>query len=272
MKRILLIITAFAAMTSCQKSLIERSSDSGSLTLNLKNDPIVEVVTKNTTDVPVDNFNVYINKDNQVYRQYKYSAMTAPIAVPAATYTVSADNYTVTEALSANNGWGDVRYYGISEAKAVNTGQNTDYQVTCRVANTAVSVIFDPSVANYFEQGFKLTAYTDVNRKLTYELASGTTSGTVANVGYFESGNSLLYQFVGTYKGDTVKKEIVGTIPEEKLAAATHLYLTFKVNNLEGTLKPTITVITECQSLYETITVDPTGNGSIVPDSNDNSN
>ena len=54
--------------------------------------------------------------------------------------------------------------------------------------------------------------------------------------------------------------QIVGT---KELSAATHLHLTFTINEQVGNLgKPVINVVADCQDLNKTITVDPSEGGS----------
>ena len=81
-------------------------------------------------------------------------------------------------------------------------------------------------------------------------------------VGYFNGGATLNYVFSGTYIIDNEQMTITGS---KTLQAATHVHMTFRMSGQNGSVgKPEIVVDTSCEDLYETITVDPSGDGSFV--------
>lgn len=242
---------------SCQKSIIQKETD-GRLSLLLENSPIVEVLTKADGDqVSVDDFNVYVASDDAVFT-YVYKNMPSVITVPVGFYTVSADNVTETEALTSPDEWGQVRYAGTSEQKEVVAGLNpTRYSLTCTMVNTAVSVVFGENIDKHFAD-YAITLYTDEGRKLEYTPSN--TTGETPAVGYFSSGVDLTYVFSGTYIIGNEPMTITGS---KKLQPATHLHLTFRMSQQNGTVgKPEIVVDYTCDDLYETITVDPSEGGS----------
>lgn len=248
-----------AVSASCQKSLIERQAE-GQIALQLQNSPVIETVTKaGDADVNVDDFNVYVSSDDATFT-YVYKDMPTVITVPVGFYTVSADNITETESLTTPDKWGQVRYAGTSEEKEVVAGVNpTQFSLTCTMVNTAVSVVFGENIDKHFTD-YKITAYTVDTRKLEYTPEN--TTGTTPAVGYFSSGIALNYVFSGTYIIDDEPMTITGS---KQLLPATHLHLTFKMSEQNGTVgKPEIIVDTTCEDLYETITVDPSEGGSFV--------
>lgn len=250
-------VLASAALVSCQEKLIERRVD-GHLALRVENSPVVETVTKaGEEDVNTDNFTVYIvstdasHSESDTYANYQAKGT---IKVPAGNYTVSAENVTDAVAHPAEPlGWGQPRYYGISEEKPVTAGPvPTPFEVTCRMANTALSVVFDASVEEYFSD-YQVVAYVDEGRKLTYDEQTTT-------IGYFGSGKNLYYDFSGTYKKDSQTKTIKGHYSQ--IAPATHLHLTFKIKeqpeeDTDADMGISIEVITDCEDLYRNVTVDP---------------
>ena len=255
---------ASAALVSCQEMLIEKRAD-GMLALSVENSPVIEAVTRAGEDVDTDLFTVYITSSDGTFSQsntYAYYQQQGTVTVPAGRYTVSAENVTDAVAHPAD-GWGQARYYGASEEKEVTAGPDpTPFEVECRMVNTAVSVVFDASVAELFED-YKVVAYVDEDRKLTYDEST-------SSIGYFGSNATLFYVFTGTYIQDSQAKTIVGHY--NNIAPATHLHLTFKIKEQPGggeveedpKLGITLDVIPTCEDLYENITVDPSENGSFV--------
>lgn len=259
MKKYIFAVMAIMMAASCQKSVIQRETE-GRISLSLDNSPVVEAITKASgEDVSVDDFNVYVSSSNATF-SYIYKDMPSVITVPVGFYTVSADNVTEIESLTQPDKWGQVRYAGTSQEKEVVAGLNpTKFTLTCRMVNTAVSVVFGENIAKHFKD-FKITAYTVDTRKLEYTPAN--TVGENPAVGYFNSGAALNYVFSGTYIIDNEPMTITGS---KTLQPATHLHLTFRMSQQNGAVgKPEIIVDTTCEDLYETITVDPSEGGSFV--------
>ena len=254
------IIAMMSFMTlSCQKSLIQRETE-GQLSLQLENSPVVEMITKaGGEEVSVDDFNVYVSSEDATFT-YVYKDMPSVITVPVGFYTVSAENVTETQSLTSPDKWGQVRYAGTSVEKEVAAGLNpTQFSLTCKMVNTAVSVVFGENIDKHFTD-YKITAYTVDTRKLEYTPAN--TVGENPAVGYFNSGIVLNYVFSGTYIIDDEPMTITGS---KTLQPATHLHLTFRMSEQNGAVgKPEIIVDATCEDLYETITVDPSEGGSFV--------
>lgn len=103
-------------------------------------------------------------------------------------YTATAENCDELTALSANDGWGQRRFYGVSDLFGIKIGEVTKVGIPCSVANTGVEVVFDESVPQYFTTSYKVTV-TDGNRSLVFDSATGGSrvSNVVTNgkTGYF---------------------------------------------------------------------------------------
>ena len=251
---------ASAALVSCQEMLIEKRAD-GMLALSVENSPVIEAVTKAGEEVDTDLFTVYITSNDGSFSQsntYAYYQQQGTVTVPAGRYTVSAENVTDAVAHPAD-AWGQARYYGASEEKEVTAGPDpTPFEVECRMVNTAVSVVFDASVAELFEV-YEVEAYTVETRKLTYDASSS------SSVGYFPS-DVLYYRFTAKYtESDTETKSFTGHCD---IDPATHMHLTFKIKeqppvDTDGDMSISIDVITDCEALYSDITFDPS-DGSVT--------
>lgn len=242
----------FATATSCQEKLIERVAD-GRISLLLDNLPAVQVVTK-AGDISADDFTVYVSSDNATFT-YVYKDMPDVVTVPVGFYTVSAENVTESVSLSQPDQWGQARYYGVTEEKEVTTDiAPTQYSLTCTMINTAVSVEFGENIDMHFSD-YSVQAYTDENRKLDY-------LPTADKAGYF-SAKTLYYEFTGKYLDNSEPMTITGS---KQLQPATHLHLTFRMSEQNGSMsKPVEIIIDErCDDMYETITVDPSEDGSFV--------
>lgn len=259
MKKYIMIWASFLTLLSCQKGIIQKEAE-GTLSLQLDNSPVVEVLTKADGDAVVtDDFNVYVSSDDATFT-YVYKDMPSVITVPVGFYTISADNVTETESLTSPDRWGQVRYAGTSERKEVLAGVDpTVFTLTCTMVNTAVSVVFGENIDKHFTD-YRITAYTTDTRKLEYTPEN--TAGENPAVGYFSSGVALNYVFSGTYIIGNEPMTISGS---RTLQPATHLHLTFRMSEQNGTVgKPEIIVDTKCDDLYETITVDPSDGGSFL--------
>ncbi len=253
MKKIIFIIAALAAAVGCQKSLIQQKGE-GSISVSLENSPVVEVVTKAGETVSADGFNVYVSSVNGTTSHIYNGPMN--LVVPVGMYSVSADN--ITEAQSFE-GWGQVRYAGASEEKQVVAGAApTSFDLVCTMANAAVSVVFDSSIATYFQEGFTVTAYNTEDRKLVYNASN--TAGEPPVAGYFKPG-TLHFAFSGNFMENAEPLVIEDT---RTLRAATHLHLTFRISTQNGQAGITVDVDDSCEDLYESITVDPSEGGSFV--------
>lgn len=242
-----LMLPAVLLAVSCQEELIERRAE-GRLSLHLENSPAVEVVTK-ADEVSTADFNVFVKSADASFT-YIYKDMPSVITVPVGHYVVSAENVSETVSLTQPDSWGQVRYYGVTQEKEVTSDIDpTEFSLTCTMANTAVSVVFDENVVKHIKD-YSVTAYTTESRKLEYFPSA-------SKVGYF-SAEKLYYEFKGKYIEDSEPVSIKGS---KALGPATHLHITVKMSDKNGTIgKPQITVDTTCDDVYETITVDPTEN------------
>ncbi len=256
MKNIVLILFVLMTVSSC-KVWIDglQKEEFGSISVEVDNVPTVEMVTK-ADAVSADDFNVYISSETENY-EYIYKDMPTFLTVPAGMYTVKAENVDEEASLTRPDQWGQVRYAGSSETKEVKAANVTNFSFTCRVVNTAVSVIFDSSIADHFTD-YYVAVYNTEARQLIYNSLN--TAPEVSATGYFLPG-TISYMFSGTFMGEETPHTTYGTLDD--VAAATHQHLTFRVAEQDGTVgKPEITVDTSIEDFYQSITVDPTEDGN----------
>ncbi len=240
MKKFLFFIIASLATFSCQQEVLEEQP-LGIMRVRVANDPGVEVGTR---AVSADYFNVYISGDYE-HVSYVYKDMPEEVLLHPGKYTILAENVTEEDALSKPTPWGQIRYAG-STVQRVNSGEVTDANLTCRVANSAVSVVFDATLDGLYSD-CSVLLYAAEERKLTHTPQTPL-------VAYFGPG-TLHYEFSGIFMNETTPRTFMGSV---ELRAATHTHLTFKINESQGSLaKPEIKVDTTCEEFYEEIVVDP---------------
>ena len=87
-------------------------------------------------------------------------------------YTATAENCDEWVALSANEGWGQRRFYGVSDLFAIKIGEVTKVGIPCSVANSGVEVVFDESVPRYFTTSYKVTV-SDGTRSMVFDSVTG---------------------------------------------------------------------------------------------------
>lgn len=112
-------------------------------------------------------------------------------------YVVSAENCTTAEAESANNGWGQRRYYGKSSSFSITKDETTDVRINCHIANAGLSVQFDESFTTYFTLGYSVT--TDDSRGLRFD--ENTTDNDVAYYNIPEESTRTVHLLVNASAG-----------------------------------------------------------------------
>lgn len=259
MKKIMIAAAVLAALTACNKTLIEgpmTDSEYGYINFGLSSD--MEIVdTKAATPVDKTNstYNVYLKKNgadqwSDEEKKYKeYSDITAEdLKVPAATnaYVIEAENYTEAEAESANDNYGDVRVKGASAPFSVIAGATTDpVRVTCTPVNAKVTVGF----VDDFQETFSgaTVKLIDGSRNLQMNsLATVTSSGT---------GNSVTY----THTADANTSVAYFNVDEDVLTWSIEATVGTKAKVFTGTF-------TVQENKWNMITFKPGQNGNITFD------
>ena len=152
---IALFLTALSfVITSCDKGHME-SDGKGKVMLSLYSD----IVFKSATPLSeVDDFNFrFVGVDGYgTSEYYRYGDVSWPFEWYYGIFRLQAESCTESK---ADEGYGCLRYEGISESFSVMNGKTATASVICQVANVNVNVAFDDSMFETFAD-FKLVVDT----------------------------------------------------------------------------------------------------------------
>lgn len=206
MKKIMIAAAVLAALTACNKTLIESpvaDSEYGYINFGLSSD--LEIVdTKASATVTKNNstYNVYLKQGttdkwtsgDKNYKEYGDIAEN-DLKVPAGTYVIEAENYTETEAEAANNGYGDVRVKGSSQSFNVVAGASTaKVTVSCVPVNAKVTVAFADGFTDVFNTPTITLIDGSRNLAMTPATAAAVTSDQTTTYNHtVEVGTSVAY-------------------------------------------------------------------------------
>lgn len=246
MKRVFLYVMAIVT-ASCNDVRIEAPEDYGELSVVLSGEPVVDVVSKASSELTADQAKdyyiaVYADPEctgNPVVGKTKYSELSDPILIPAGTYYVWAESCGTAEAEDGN---GCMRLAGTSAAVEVRAGFSESATVACSVVNAKVSVAFDTSVADKFnDDDLTVTLKrTDPSRSLVAGYSEG------GKEFWFAAGSLVTYEISGisalTNERVTAAGTITGTGEGGTLAAKDNIQLNIKAVSSNGilTLTPSI--------------------------------
>ena len=160
------------------------STPSDSLgTIDLTLTAATRATTTHITQEEANNFLVTIYKGSDLVRTATRLADLNTSLPAGYGYRVMAENCTREDAVTANDGWGQKRFAGYSTSFAVKAGQTTAVNVGCSVANAAIEVVFDQSVAEFFTTSYSVTV-TDGDRVITFDsTTAGSQQGDVVTDG-----------------------------------------------------------------------------------------
>ena len=239
MKRILTYAAILMAAVSCSSELNGPVSF-GSLRLALDSDIEIDVATRSDeTAGPYDDYNIHISGEHTGSDPYEldlvYGEAQWPLALPYGLYSVAAESCTEDEAHSLNDGYGAVRFHGVTEDVQIKSpvSEAVPVSVRCTMANAKVSVTFDEGFLSDFEDASVTLAISDRVLTLTSEQASSVQS-------YFnvdqQNGSLMTYTVHGSIDGTPLQYS--STV---LLRPAKHARLTFKSNH-NGVLGPQVSV------------------------------
>lgn len=156
---------------------LQPDNSRGSFTLGLSTDSLAVVVEtragRDLTDEEQKMFSVSLTQkgepiwSNLTYADITLADRTQPVGDD---YVVSAENCTASEAETANDGWGQRRYWGQSATFSIKKDQDTPVSVDCHMANAGLCVRFDESFSSYFTHGYSVT--TDDSRTLRFDATT----------------------------------------------------------------------------------------------------
>lgn len=180
-------MTAIVMMAACSGDVDMTDVGKGSFTLGLSTDGMnVEVVTRAAHELTASEaaeYDVTLSQEDEIVWSKPYAdIISADCTQPLGKgYAVSAENCTITEAETANDGWGRTRFAGVSDRFVIASGQTTPVMVVCSMQNAGLCVMFDESFTDYFSEYAVTTddlralkfhaenaAEFDANRQLTH--------------------------------------------------------------------------------------------------------
>lgn len=257
MKKTIIFAAALAAMTACNKSLIENvnPADSyGFIDLGITADTEM-VVTKAGSVMDADalaTYNVTLKQGETVKWSKEYSDITSEdLKQSAGTYTLYVENLTEEEAAPAE-AKGAVRVAGSADV-IVKAGINNEVSVNCEAINSRVTV------ANDFTEGvFTAAELTITDGERALPMAWGHTE---ENGAYYSAGKSLTWTLTVTLSNGAKKTY---TDPEATTTVAKKwTQINFSNSSTNGNIVVEIVVdgtISETIEVSETI--DPLGGNS----------
>lgn len=234
----LAIIAALAA--GCQTLDIHQSM--GSLSVSLE--PEVNVEVKACDENDKDNYIVSVTSASAVSGLPYQSAFKdfKPLDLPMGTYTVSAENCTAEEAV---RGYGHKRLFGSKDVTLSYEKPNQTVNLDCVLVNSLISIIFDPSVAEVFN-----------DLKVTVKSGTGTETrsveikeGDAVREAWFNPANiSWTISGVSKATGNDVSQKGSRT-----LEARQNLKITVKVTYSDGMISgtPDISIDSEISEVKE---------------------
>ena len=177
MKKLFTILSTVFLLASCAISDFETNSSPASggteqadsigfFELTLSSVPSTRSTSTQITPEEAANFLVTIFKGSDIVRQTVRLADLNTSLPAGYGYTVQAESCSEPDAESANGGWGQKRYAGLSASFAILAGKTTNVDVGCSVANSGVVLKYDTSLLNYFTS-IELTV-TSGERTLTF--------------------------------------------------------------------------------------------------------
>lgn len=194
MRKLIYILCATLFFASCTVKEVEMPSpaptpevpteeEMGDFTLTLTGERSTRATTTVITEEEAQNFLITIYKGSDVYRQTARLRDINTRLSAGYGYKVFAESCSEDEAITVNDGWGQRRYAGLSDAFSIKAGQTTAVSVGCSVANAGIEVVFDESVPAYFTTSYDVTI-TEGDRTIVFDkITGGTKVGGEVNQG-----------------------------------------------------------------------------------------
>ena len=154
----LLALAGIALIAAACTNNDEPVQECGQINLTLENStaPEIEVSTRTVTDLTetdAKDYNIQVLQNGNVklestnFLTFKNTTFIFPIG---SGYTVTAESCTEEVGQSANDGVGQIRYFGTSAPFEVRTNEISNVKVTCTMANAKVSIAYDEVFAQVF--------------------------------------------------------------------------------------------------------------------------
>lgn len=148
MKKVIFIAASLFALAACNKEVISSPEEGyGVLKLSVESDDRIVVNTKTDPvyDVNTDEFNVTIINDEGVTKESGKYHNVKVVVLPADNYVIKAENITEDEALTNNDGKGQLRMAGACDQFALAQSQTVTKTISCNPTNSKITVAYDAS-------------------------------------------------------------------------------------------------------------------------------
>lgn len=197
MRRSARYIAALLLAVSCNEALME-NPNMGSISLVLSSDVEVVADTK-ADDIDYGSFLVKVSGAQDWFDGLYSEIPVGGVTVPFGSYVVEAQSCTESAAVTANDGFGCVRYKG-SENVEVQSNEPSSVTVKCPMVNAKASLTFDESFLEDFSEP---SAFLKVGDR-TVELENA--SEAASRVTYFnvDGAETLYYTVSGIVAGRTL--------------------------------------------------------------------
>lgn len=257
MKKIFLFAAAAAALVSCNKNVFQGTGSEelyGSISLGVNAESEM-LVTKAAMDAEaLASYNITLTKigtEGYVWDHREYSSIK-DWKVPAGTYSLEVENYTIDEAGAANEGIGAVRVLGTTTKNfTVEAGKTTDVAVECTPQNSRLSFAADEAFNKVFSSA--TVSVTDGSRIVDRVTPALTHAASTS--AYFEHGE-VSWTLTATTKLDGAEKSFNGKVT---LQPAKWSQVNFTTTNTDGAINITVSVNGEITAVVpENVTIDPT--------------
>ena len=249
MKKTIIIAAAIAAMTSCNKSLIEMTptQEFGTISLGVTAD--TEMVVTKAVELDANAAKDYIVtlSGSQKNWEKAYSAISdEDKKMPAGAYTMTAKNISDEAAVTGN---GAMQLVSEPVAVAVEAGKNTPVELICAVANSKVTVDFEEAFTDVFTLETEPVVLDPSGRNIA--MTPGDHAS--AEAAWFNDGTSVNWTLTATVKSTSTVKTYSGSFTAEK---AKWNQLTFKAG-ANGTISLVIKVDDQITEVPVEETIDP---------------
>ena len=147
-------------------------------------------------------------------------------------YTLKAESCLESEAETANAGWGQRRFAGLSSSFAIKPGETTKVGVGCTVANAGVEVVFDETMLDHFTTSYRVTI-TEGERVIVFDEVTGgkrqgevITPGSVAYYNVDDNGSRTLTYTIEAYGvGKRLVKTATMPLTKAKISRLTLIFI-----------------------------------------------
>ena len=217
MKKIYLsLLTLLSGMllTGCMNEdfSVAEKNGKGTYALSLVREDVQDIVISRAGEQVADgsynvnDFKVKLSDKNgiSIFQDKVYSELSAADrTLPVGTgYKIMVESCSQEEALTANDGWGQMRFTGETTFEIKNN-ETTPLEVNCTLQNAGLMVVFDDSFTSKFPV---YAATTQDTRALVFK---GTTTGKVACYNVEEENNSISLKLTGSAGGWSDRIDIV---------------------------------------------------------------